>query len=126
FYRYIRAYGFGQPTGIDFPGEASGFVAAPGQIKHGELLRWANIGCGQGIAVTPIQMVRAAAAIANRGVLMKPQLVREIREPDGTLIWAHEPEPVRQGISRATAAPFLGSLRGVGVDGSGAPGASQG
>lgn len=121
FYRYIRAYGFGQPTGIDFPGEASGFVAAPGQIKHGELLRWANIGFGQGIAVTPIQMVSAAAAIANRGVLMKPQLVREIREPDGTLIWAHEPEPVRQVISPATAATFLEILRGVVTEGSGAP-----
>ena len=121
FYRYIRAYGFGQRTGIDFPGEASGFVAAPGQIKHGELLRWANVGFGQGIAVTPIQMVSAAAAIANNGLLMRPRLVREIREPDGTVARAFQPEAVRQVISPETAATFLDIMRGVVTEGSGAP-----
>src|SRR5690606_24931995 len=70
FHRYVTAFGFGSRLGIDFPGEATGFVPRPGQIRHGELLQWANIGFGQGIAVTPLQLVMAAAAIANDGVLM--------------------------------------------------------
>ena len=122
FYRYIRAYGFGQPTGIDFPGEASGFVAAPGQIKHGELLRWANIGFGQGIAVTPIQMVSAAAAIANKGVLTETPA-----RPGDSGARRHPHLGPRAGAGPAGDQPghrgptFLEILRGVVTEGSGAP-----
>ncbi|BAS27712.1 penicillin-binding transpeptidase domain-containing protein [Limnochorda pilosa] len=121
FYRYIRAYGFGQPTGIDFPGEASGYVPVPGKVQHGEVLRWANVGFGQGVAVTPIQMVSAAAAIANGGQLLRPQMVREVRGPDGSLERAFEPEPVRRVISPETAQTFVDIMRGVVTEGSGAP-----
>lgn len=121
FYRYIRAYGFGQRTGIDFPGEATGFVPQPGKVQHGEVLRWANIGFGQGVAVTPIQMVSAAAAIANGGQLLQPQLVREVRGPGGSLVRAFEPVPVRRVLSPETARLFMEIMRGVVTEGSGAP-----
>ena len=119
FYRFIRAFGFGQPLGIDFPGEAAGYVPAPGTIPHGELLQWANIGFGQGVAVTPLQLVMAAAAIANGGVLMKPRLVREVREPGGGAVQRSEPVALRRVLSPATAAEFSRILRSVVVNGSG-------
>src|SRR5690606_26788017 len=96
FYRYITAFGFGSKLGIDFPGEATGSVPKPGQIRYGELLQWANIGFGQGVAVTPLQLVMAAAAIANDGVLMKPYIVSEVRDPAGNTVWRAQPEPLRR------------------------------
>ena len=80
FHKYLQAFGFGQKTGIDFPGEAQGTLASPSREAQGWLVRWANIGFGQGVSVTPIQLLTAAAAIANGGKLVKPYLVREIRK----------------------------------------------
>lgn len=119
FYRFARAFGFGQPLGIDFPGEAAGFLPAPGTIQHGELLRWANIGFGQGVAVTPLQLVMAAAAIANGGVLMQPHLVKEIRDADGQVLERVRPVALRRVLSPGTAAEFARILRSVVVNGSG-------
>ncbi|HEY8498955.1 MAG TPA: penicillin-binding transpeptidase domain-containing protein [Limnochordales bacterium] len=119
FYRFARAFGFGQPLGIDFPGEAAGFLPAPGTIQHGELLRWANIGFGQGVAVTPLQLAMAAAAIANGGVLMKPHLVKEVRTADGQVLERVQPVALRRVLSPGTAAEFARILRSVVVNGSG-------
>mgnify|MGYP005838723099 CR=1 FL=1 len=119
FYRFIRAFGFGDRLGIDFPGEATGSVPVPGSLIHGELLRWANIGFGQGVAVTPLQLAMAAATIANGGVLMKPRLVREIRAPDGRTLQRFEPVAIRRVLSPATAAEFARIMRSVVVNGSG-------
>ncbi|HEY8426284.1 MAG TPA: penicillin-binding transpeptidase domain-containing protein [Limnochordales bacterium] len=119
FYRFARAFGFGQPLGIDFPGEAGGFLPAPGSVQHGELLRWANIGFGQGVAVTPLQLAMAAATIANGGVLMKPHLVKEIRTADGQVLERVRPVALRRVLSPGTAAEFARILRSVVVNGSG-------
>src|SRR5690606_476547 len=62
--RYLQAFGFGARLGIDLPGEGAGSVPAPGRMA-GETLRWANVSFGQGIAVTPVQLASAVAAIAN-------------------------------------------------------------
>ncbi|MEW6045621.1 MAG: penicillin-binding transpeptidase domain-containing protein [Bacillota bacterium] len=119
FYRYARAYGFGQPLGVDFPGEASGFLPAPGTIQHGEVLRWANIGFGQGVAVTALQLAMAAATIANGGVLMKPYLVKEIRSADGRVVERTQPVALRRVLSPGTAGEFGRIMRSVVVNGSG-------
>lgn len=119
FYHYIKAFGFGQKTGVDFPGEAVGQVPVPGQIKYGETARWANVGFGQGIAVTPIQLLQAAAAIANDGIVMQPHLVREIRDKQGNVIEKIEPTVVRQVLSKEVANQFAGVMRSVVVNGSG-------
>lgn len=119
FYRFARAFGFGQTLGIDFPGEATGFLPAPGTVQHGEILRWANIGFGQGVAVTPLQLAMAAATIANGGVLMKPHLIKEIRTADGQVLERVRPVALRRVLSPGTAAEFARILRSVVVNGSG-------
>ncbi|HHW15130.1 MAG TPA: PASTA domain-containing protein [Firmicutes bacterium] len=115
FYNYIRAFGFGQPTGIDFPGEADGVVHLPGSIA---LVGWVNVGFGQGITVTPLQLLMAVAAVANDGRLMRPYLVKEIRGGGGRLK-VSQPTEVRQVISTSTAKELQRILRSVVVNGSG-------
>jgi len=79
-YQYLKDYGFGRKTGIELDTEATGSVL--------ELKKWSNtqratIAFGQGISVTPIQLMTAVSAIANGGKLMKPTIVSEIQSPDG-------------------------------------------
>ncbi|MBA3530728.1 MAG: penicillin-binding protein 2 [Ardenticatenales bacterium] len=77
FYRYVAGFGFGQPTGIDLGSEASGSVKRPGDgIWHASDL--GTNAFGQGIAVTPIQMITAVASLLNNGQLMQPRVVKAI------------------------------------------------
>ena len=77
FYHYVAAFGFGQPTGMDVGSEASGQVKNPGDgLWHPSDL--GTNAFGQGIAVTPIQMVSSIASLLNDGQLMQPRLVRAI------------------------------------------------
>lgn len=100
FYHYLSAFGFGHPTGISLPGEAAGMVRTPA-MPGWTRVDLATNSYGQGIAVTPIQMITAVAAIANDGLLMKPQIVREVRWRDE--VRHVHPEPVRQVVSPRTA-----------------------
>ena len=101
FYRYVRAFGFGQPTGIDLQGEAIGQVRVPGDLDWHDSDLGAN-SFGQGLAATPIQMASAVAAVANGGRLMRPYLVARQVLPDGGVV---ESRPVVRGqpISPETA-----------------------
>lgn len=101
FYEYVRAFGFGEPTGVDLPVDAAGLVRSDPAAGWSPSDLLTN-SYGQGISVTPLQMVRAIAAVANEGRLMKPQLVRELRTADGVVKIA--PEVVRQVIKPETAA----------------------
>lgn len=116
FYNYIRDFGFGVKTGLDLPGEASGIMIQEKDLKP---INIATIAMGQGIAVTPIQLVSALSAIANDGVLLKPHLVKEIRDKDGNIIREIEPEVVRQVVSKETARQTLAILEEVVSDGTG-------
>jgi len=116
FYDYIQAFGFGEKTNIDLPGEAKGILI---QEKNLKLINIATISIGQGIAVTPIQLASALAAIANDGVLLKPHLVKEIRDADGSLIEEIQPEVVKQVVSKETARETLTVLETVVSDGTG-------
>jgi cell division protein FtsI/penicillin-binding protein 2 len=73
---WINRFGFGRPTGIDFPGESKGIVLPP-QSWSGSTI--GNVPIGQGIAVTPVQMIAAYGAIANRGVWIQPHLVERVQ-----------------------------------------------
>lgn len=126
FYPYVRAFGFGQRLGIDYPGEAGGIVPVPGRLAHGEILQWANVGFGQGIAVSPLQLVTALAAIANGGVRMQPQLVQGIFDPATGRVTPVRPQPVHRVVSEATARVFLEMLREAVETGSGAAAAIPG
>ncbi|WP_160646220.1 penicillin-binding transpeptidase domain-containing protein [Chengkuizengella marina] len=96
--QYMNDFGFGQPTRVELPGEASGKIR----------LKWdsevATATYGQGITVTTIQQIAAISAIANGGKLLKPQIVKEIIDTDtGEIIESFSPEVVRQVISEETA-----------------------
>jgi cell division protein FtsI/penicillin-binding protein 2 len=97
FYSYLDAFGFGKPTGVRLNGEAAGHFRRPGDAGWSQLDLATN-SFGQSITVTPLQMITAVAALANDGVLVKPQLVREIHRADGT----HVVAPVGQ---RAVVTP---------------------
>ena len=76
FNYYARKYGFGQKSGIDFPGEATGILYKP--KPDTPLVTWVNMGFGQSISITPLQLVSFAAAIANGGILYVPHLVKSV------------------------------------------------
>mgnify|MGYP005843620457 CR=1 FL=1 len=100
FYEYVAAFGFGRPTGIELPGEAAGLVKRPGQTGWDDYDLVAN-SFGQGIAVTPLQMAAAVAAIANGGTLLKPYVVAQVRGP--ALERTYYPAVVRQVVRAETA-----------------------
>ena len=100
FYDYIKRFGFGELTGVDLPGELPGTLRQP---KEWSSISLQSLSIGQEIAVTPLQMVRAFAVIANGGVLYTPSIVREIQHKDGTPVLQIEPAKVRRVISRRTA-----------------------
>jgi len=118
FYEYIQRFGFGEKTGIDFPGEAKGMVPVPGKIQFGETARWANVGFGQGIGATPLQMLVAMATIANGGVRVTPHFLKGILDHNGRLIQEYEATQTRV-LKEETAAQMVQILRSVVVNGSG-------
>jgi cell division protein FtsI (penicillin-binding protein 3) len=117
-YRTIRAFGFGAPTGIDFPGENPGIVPPVNEWSGSSV---ATISFGQGISTTPIALIRAYAAIANGGLLLKPRLVRAECDANGTIVTRYAPEVERRVMSEATAATLRRFLRAVVVRGTGNP-----
>ena len=108
FDSWIRRFGFGQPTGIDFPGEEQGIVLPPEEYSGSSM---GNLPIGQGLAVTPIQMATAFAAIANGGILREPQIVLA---EDGVEAAEDEGERV---ISKRNSARLREMLAGVLEDG---------
>ena len=99
-FEYIKAFGFGVRSGIDYPGEGTGLVF---QTKDVGRLELATTSFGQGISVTPLQQVMAVSAIANGGYLMEPYLVKEVRDAENNLVEQRSPKVVRQVISGDTA-----------------------
>lgn len=100
-YKYIKAFGFGSPTGVNLPGESGGIVRNVSGIGPVEL---ANISFGQGISVTPIQLITAFSAVANDGFLMEPRIAKKVIDNEGRTIHEFQPRTVRQVISKETAA----------------------
>ncbi|MFA5643950.1 MAG: penicillin-binding protein 2 [Patescibacteria group bacterium] len=102
FSEYLQKFGFGEKTGIELSSESPGNIQTLLSDKVKEI-DFSTASFGQGIAVTPLQMLASYAVIANKGVLMKPYLVDEIRDEQGELIKKVEPQVVRQVISAETA-----------------------
>lgn len=101
FYNYIDLFGFNDKTGVDLPGETSSIVKDPNGMGDVDL---ATTGYGQGIAVTPLQILCAVNSLGNNGVLMKPKVVKKIIDKDGNTVKDVEDTPVRQVVSKETAA----------------------
>lgn len=123
FYKYVKAFGFGQKTGIGLTGEASGIVIPENKLIP---INIATISIGQSISVTPIQLITAASAVANGGMLMQPQIVKEIKDYKGVVVKEFTPQPVRQVIAKSTARQLADILEGVVSHGTGSKGYIEG
>jgi cell division protein FtsI (penicillin-binding protein 3) len=115
-YELLRNLGFGAYTGLSYPGESSGRLRALG--------RWdqftpSSLAMGYELTVTPLQLALAYGAIANDGLLMEPTLVREIRNPDGTVRWRHRPRAVRRVFTPAVAQAMRDVLKRTITEGTG-------
>jgi len=108
FYEAVQRFGFGETTGIDLAGEVPGEVRMPGSPNWYPADFAAN-SFGQGLAVTPIQMITAVAALANDGKMMRPYVVDHM-VADGQVIWQAQPQMVRQVVSPETAHEFTDML----------------
>jgi cell division protein FtsI/penicillin-binding protein 2 len=89
FYDYVKKFGFGEKTGVSLPGEVKGSLA---NLENGREVNYATGSFGQGLSVTPLQMISAVSTIANGGLLMKPIILQ-----------SEKPEVVRRVISKETA-----------------------
>ncbi len=101
YYDYLQNFGFGRPTGVDLMSEAAGTMPLPGDAFWTESFVATNA-YGQGIVVTPLQMITAVSALANNGTMMQPYIVQEIRGENGTFV--HEPTVLGRPISPEIAA----------------------
>lgn len=110
FYDYVRAFGFGQITGFPERGEAAGILAEP---KKWDGLTITRMPMGHSIAATPIQMHQAMATIANGGLLQRPNLIREIRDASGELVFRFDPKPGTRVVTERTARIMSDMLMGV-------------
>ncbi len=108
FYKYICAFGFGEKTRIDLPGEAKGIVHHP---RYWPPVALDTISFGQGISVTGIQLAVALSAIANGGFLMKPYTVEKITNEKGEVSQSFQPQVVRRVISEETAKKVTALLK---------------
>jgi cell division protein FtsI/penicillin-binding protein 2 len=109
-YDYAWNYGFGQRTGIPLPGEARGFLYP---VKDWSKVSIAQIPMGHGVAVTRLQMLYAMAAIANDGWLMRPMIVKQLQERDGSVVQRYAPERVRQVIGEQADLDMIAALKTV-------------
>ncbi len=111
--RYFKRFGFGEYTGIGLPGEEKGILPDASRIGDVEV---ATMSYGQGIAVTPIQLIDAFCAIANRGIEMKPFILKEIKNSDGTVIYYNAPKVRKIVISPEVASEVMHALKAVVTD----------
>jgi cell division protein FtsI (penicillin-binding protein 3) len=110
FYGKLRAFGFGSRTGLVVPGETPGLLRPP---ETWSLRSKPTIGMGQEVFVSAVQMASAATAIADGGVLMKPNVVKRVLEADGSLAYENEPQPVGRAVSAESAKLILGAMETV-------------
>jgi cell division protein FtsI/penicillin-binding protein 2 len=122
-YRTLRRFGFGQPTGVDLPGESPGILRPP--------TAWSAtdpyvVGFGQGISVTPLQLVRFVSALANGGYLVRPHVAVAVRDPEGRLRRVQGAEDKVRVLSPSVAGTLLRMMEEVVTDGTGTAAAVEG
>lgn len=110
FYSYLDAFGIGEKTGVDIPGEAEGIVISKNAVKRVDIAR---VGFGQSVAVTPIQLLTAVCAAINGGRLLRPYVIRRIDDAAGEAVQVGQPQVVGHPISEATSATMRALLEDV-------------
>jgi cell division protein FtsI (penicillin-binding protein 3) len=118
FYDYIRAFGFGQLTGVDIPGESKGMLQ---RLESWTPISIGSISMGQEVGVTPIQLITAVSAIANGGTLYRPHVIAELRQGEQTLPieGTSTVSESRRVIRPETAATLRRLMEGVVLNGTG-------
>lgn len=106
-YTRLKSFGFGAKTGVALSGESAGALKEP---EKWSARSKPTIAIGQEVLVTPLQMITAAAAIANGGTLMKPTTVKRIETADGDPVFVHEPQAVNRVVSPETARAILDAM----------------
>ncbi len=109
--RYLRDFGFGRKSGIQFPGETAGILKNLRLTRS--LIDRATLAFGQGVSVTSLQMTMALAAMGNGGVLMEPHLVKAVVNPYGKIVREFQPHPIRRVLSQQTAQQMLAIMETV-------------
>lgn len=115
-YESLHALGFGQESDIELPGVAKGILPYPENWRG---VTPANIAIGQGLAVTPLQLINAMAPIVNGGKLMSPYIVKEAVNSLGELVYKGEPKVMREVLTPETAAWIRRAMRRVVLEGTG-------
>ncbi|MEO8449009.1 MAG: penicillin-binding transpeptidase domain-containing protein [Gemmatimonadota bacterium] len=113
-YDALRKFGFGSETGVEFPAESPGRIARPQDWKPGQ--EGVSMAMGYGLLVTPIQLAQAYGALANGGVMLAPSVIKEVRGPDGRVIYRHRPTVVRRVIPELVAKTVLEYLARAAAD----------
>ena len=116
FNRYVHEFGFGQPTGVELPGEASGILRPTSKWSA---LSLASMAFGQEIGVTALQVTSAVGAVANGGYVMKPVIVRQIEDKDGRPLKTFKPLALRRVLEPETTFVLNELLKGVVKEGTG-------
>ncbi len=120
---YAKLFGFGEVTGIELPAEESGILFEPKEMRDSDV---ATMSIGQSIAVTPLQLITAVSAIANDGILMRPYIVKAVRNADGSEYEVTQPKEVRRTIESVTDKTLVGLLEAVVASGGGQKAAVRG
>jgi cell division protein FtsI (penicillin-binding protein 3) len=116
YYKYLRAFGFGNYTSINLPGEVRGTLRTPN--KWTPIMK-AFMSFGYGVTVTPIQLITAYSAVVNGGILYQPEILLKETKHDGQLVFQNQPKMVRRVISERTSERMRNLLVGVVKDGTG-------
>jgi cell division protein FtsI (penicillin-binding protein 3) len=116
FYRYVRAFGFGEPTGVDLPGESGGLLKPTARWSA---LSLPSMSFGQEVGVTSLQMAMAGAAVANGGYLMRPLIVKRVEDADGHVVKEVKPVIVRRVLEPDTVDTLTEMMELVVRDGTG-------
>lgn len=114
FYERLRSFGFGGRTGVALPGESPGSLRSP---EGWSLRSKPTIAMGQEVLVTAVQMLSAATAVANGGVLLKPLSVKRVLGPEGALVYENEAQPVGRVVSEETARAILLAMEAAAGEG---------
>lgn len=115
-YKYYKSFGLFDKTGIDLPGEAESLFIAENEVKP---IERATMSFGQRFSITPLQMITAVSAVANDGILMKPRIVKEVKNTDTSATSTIDTEEVRQVISSETASKVKSMMESVVEEGTG-------
>lgn len=115
--KYIKAFGFGEKTGVDLPAEIGGTI--PNSVQDISGVRLATLSYGHGIAVTPLQLINAVSAIGNGGYLNTPRIVDRIEDKNGNVIEKNKEQSKRRVISESTSQTMRKIMKRVVEEGTG-------